>query len=399
MSAVEMTSDRGSYRVTWEAPHFITFDFDLLRAERTGDVTGEVTVRVASPDLHDHLHQARLTMTGTRSRAELANQLRRRLPGTDWDALVEGSCVKVLRAFREGEPAILLRDAEKPPDAGWLLPPLVLGRLPTILFGDGGTGKSWLVLAAALSIHTDQPLLGIAPTARRRVAYLDWELEDWEQRERMRMLVGDQEPDLIYRRCSGPLRDQVDSLRRLIRDRGIGFVVIDSIGPACGGAPEESAVALGFFEALRMLGVGALCVAHVNRAGDTDKPFGSAFWHNGARATWYVKQASGDFTVGLFNRKSNVGRPAPPRGYRIVEDAGRIRIEPARVAEEPELEQDLPLPVRMKAALRPGALPAHELAELLGAKVDSVDRTARRNQAFVKVPDERGIYRIGLVAS
>ncbi len=42
---------------------------------------------------------------------------------------------------------------------------------------------------------------------------------------------------------------------------------------------------------------------------DDKKPFGSVFWHNTARATWYAKRVQDegeDVThVGLFNRKAN----------------------------------------------------------------------------------------------
>jgi len=56
-------------------------------------------------------------------------------------------CARTVSAFRAGEPAILLRDAERPrTPAGCCA--LSSGRHPTLLFGDGGTGKSYFALAA-----------------------------------------------------------------------------------------------------------------------------------------------------------------------------------------------------------------------------------------------------------
>ena len=399
-----VTIDHGLVSVTWPDPHLVTFDFDLFRAERGGELTAEVLVRSTAMGLDDRLHQARVNLTSTRSRSELTNVLRRRYEGLEWDRMVEGTVMLVLRAHRDAEPAILLRDAERPPDAGWLLPPLVLGRLPTVLFGDGGSGKSYLALAAGLSIHTDRPLLGVAPATTRIVAYLDFELEGYEQRARMRQLCGDQEPDLVYRRCSGALRDQVEPLRRMIRDYGIGFVVVDSIGPACGGPPEDAAVALGFFEALRSLGVGALCIAHVNRQGDTHKPFGSSFWHNGARATWYCKNVAdgGDsLTVGLFNRKSNVDRLAPPLGFRLEFRDDRVAIERTDIQDVPELVPELPVRARMIQTLGGGPLSLEEIAGEIDATTEAVRQAAKRGEGkvFTRLTSEGRMERWALLES
>src|SRR3954451_23754955 len=317
-----------------------------------------------------HLHQARVNLTGTRSREDLGRKLKSAGNGAsdyDWAKLVEGSCVLALREYRRGEPVIRLRDAAQPEGEAELIPPLILRRQPTIWFGDGGTGKSYLALAAAVAIHTGRgELLGIEPTATTRVAYLDFELEAWEQRDRMARLVGDDMPDLLYRRCVGSLREQVDPLRRMIRDEHIGFVVIDSIGPACGGPPEESASALAFFEGVRMLGVGALCVAHVNRTGDTDKPFGSAFWHNSARSTWFVKReqeiGASRLAIGMFNRKANLGPQARPIGFGLDFANGRTTIQRTDLADIPALAAHLPLKSRIAHEIAGGALTMIDLS-------------------------------------
>jgi hypothetical protein len=406
MIVPQIEATPGRVAVAWPDPLFATFEFDLFRAERSGEVTAELLVKTTAPGLHDRLHQARLNLTSTRGRVELTNLLKKRHGGPDWDGLVEGSVMLALRQYRDAEPAILLRDAQRPPDAGWLLPPLVLGRLPTILFGDGGTGKSLIALAAALTIHMDRSdLLGLTPASTRTVAYLDWELEDWEQRERMRSLVGEQMPDLVYRRCVGPLRDQVDPLRRMIRDHGIRFVVIDSIGPAAGGPPEDASVALGFFEALRALGVGALCIAHVTKDGNTEKPFGSSFWHNGARATWYAKRettapGADGFTVGLYNRKSNVDRLVAPLAFDLMFDEDRVTITRSDIRDNQELAATLPLRYRMQHALKAGAKTYAELAVVLDAPVDSVKKAVDRDRGntFTRFPGPDDIYRVGLVS-
>ena len=70
-----------------------------------------------------------------------------------------------------------------------------------------------------------------------------------------------------------------------------------------------------------------LRIAHVVKRNDDEakshnlRPFESTFWHNSARATWYVKRAedSADesrITIGIYNQKANTGRLRLPSAYR-----------------------------------------------------------------------------------
>ncbi len=403
----DFTFAHGAARMRWDEPHHVLIEFDYLRAEaRSGELKGQITVTSNAPSSAGLLHRASLNLSSTQGRTALVRQLvaRAKDQGVDWNALIEQACYQTIEAYREGEPAILLRNAKRPNDAGWLLPPLILGRLPTILFGDGGSAKSYLALAAAVSIHSGLELLSIKPTARINVAYLDWEFDAWEHRDRMRRLVGNDMPDVVYVHCAGPLRDQVDRLQRVIREKEIGFVVIDSVGMACEGPPEEAQSALGFFDALRSLGVGALCVAHVNRSGDTDRPFGSTFWHNSARSTWYAKKqqeaAASTLTVGLFNRKSNTGPLASPIGFTLAFDETQTSIERTDVRDVPELAGQVPLKYRIATEIGSGALSIPELVKRIGGSDTAIRKACERDtgKLFARIPGLDGVIKFGLLA-
>lgn len=311
-------------------------------------------------------------------------------------------------AFRAGQPALLLRDAREPEDAGHLLAPLLVGRMPTIWYGDGGSAKSYLALAAALTIHTGEPLLGLQPTAQRRVGILDYEMDAWEHRQRMAALIGDRElPDLVYVPCSRPLADDVDRLRRIIRDRDLGYIVVDSIALACDGPPEAAEVAGRFYGGLRELAVGSLLIAHVNRAGDTGRPFGSAFWHNGARLTWYVKRepsiGTGAVTVGMFNKKANTGPIAPPVGFSLGFAAGQTTIARTDVRHVEDFASHVPVKYRVQAEIASGAKTIAEIAAAIDAPPDTVKKAVDRDlrgdhPTFTRVLGPDSVYRIGLAA-
>lgn len=403
--AMTFTADRGIFRAAWAAPRFVEIAFDLVRLERSGDITAEGTIRSTLQGAERILHRARVNLSGTRSRSELANHLAKRAKGQglEWPDLLEEAILATIEAFRAGEPAILLRDAERPAGAGYVLPPVLLGAHPTMLFGDGGTGKSFLALGMALTLHQGDPLLGLEPARRLRVGYFDWEFSGWDHRERARLL-GATDPDLLYVRCRGPLTEEVDRLRGIIAREQLDYVVLDSVAYACDGPPEASDVAMRFFQALGRLELGSLLIAHVPKDADTDKPFGSAFWHNSARATWYVAKqqdlGASAFTVGLFNRKANTGPQAAPLGYRFDFDADRVRITRTDLLEVPELAEQIPVKTRMRRALRAGAMTPIVLAEEIGASVDAIRMVVTRDKGstFTRVAGPDGVERLGLVS-
>jgi hypothetical protein len=408
-----VTYDRGIATVAWPRVPDLVMTFDLLRLERRGgEVSGEISVRaldLEGLDGHGQLHHSRLNLLAPRSRADIAAQLARRDPrysNEDWAELVEQACTLTTRAFREGRPAFALREATEPPTgAGDVLPPLLSAAGPTIWFGDGGAGKSLLGLSAALALHTGEPLLGMTPTARLRTALLDFEWDAFEHKKRMCRLLGvdvresgDALPDLLYVPCQseGPLATQVDRLRRLFAQHRVQYAVLDSVGYACDGDPSEAEPALAFFRALARLEVGSLLVAHINRQGDTDKPFGSAFWHNSARSTWFLKQQSSSadsVVVGMFNRKANGRAKADPLGLQLRFEEARTVIERVQLRDVPELESEIPLRSRIRDALRSGPLAIHELASRLNANTDSVEKALRRGlgRTFVRLDGGGGV--------
>jgi hypothetical protein len=264
---------------------------------------------------------------------------------------LETASWQVVDAFRKGRPSLALWDAQPPPGGTLLLPPLIPANEPTVLFGDGGHAKSYLALALALSIHSGRPLVGgMKPTATLRTAYLDFEWHQWPHKQRAQALWGNEIPpprtfEYVPCQVEGPLCHQVDRLRGIFQEKQIQYAVIDSVALACDGPPEEAQVALRFFQALSRLEVGSTSLAHINRGGDSQKPFGSAFWHNSARATWYVQRVQEEdspiLDLGLYNRKVNDGARVAPLGLRFEFGTGRTTITRTDLGTVPDLAAEI----------------------------------------------------------
>jgi hypothetical protein len=223
--------------------------------------------------------------------------------------------------------------------------------------------------------------------AGKRVCIFDWELAGEDHRDRLERVFPDDLPPVHYVRCDRPLTHEVDRLRRIVRDQELDYAILDSVAFACDGPPEAAEVAARYFQATRQLGpIGSLHVAHVSKAEGADRrPFGSAFWHNGARSTWFAKTAeatpgSGIVTVGLYHRKANMGGLRPPVGLEIRFTEDRTVFRRIELMDNADLAAGLSVRQRMAHLLRGGAMSPEELAAELQAEPETVKRTARRHR-------------------
>src|SRR5262249_31540918 len=124
------------------------------------------------------------------------------------------------------------------------------------------------------------------------VGMFDWELAGEDHRDRLERLFGPTMPEIWYVRCDRPLVVETPRLRRLSREHGLQYAVYDSIAFASHDKPEAAESAAVYFRSCRQIGLGGTHIAHVNKSESGDqKPFGSVFWHNSARATFYVQRA------------------------------------------------------------------------------------------------------------
>ena len=381
----------------------VPIEFELDRPRRDHhELTGQLTVRTGlsgARTFNGILSTGTFNTSSPTARQTRAKQLAdlSRAPQIDWHRLLEEFSILVLDAERAGGPAIDLRTVSPAIAADGLDVHgiKILDRHPMIAFGDGGSAKSLLALSIA----------GELSNGGLRVGYADWELSPEEHRTRLEQLFGPVMPEIFYIRCARPMTAEADRIKRLVREHALSYLVCDSISFACDGPPEAAEVAARYFQCLRQIGVGSLSLAHTNKSDDADrKPFGSAFWHNGARATWNVKlsETSEDgrtITIGCYNRKSNLAALQRAVGFRVSFDEDRIQFNPVDLATVDDLAKGLPLWQRMKEAISHQPHTLASLAEEFGTTVETLDRNVRRKKhLFTRVNGADGIARIALVS-
>lgn len=182
-------------------------------------------------------------------------------------------------------------------------PPLIVDRISpdghTILFGPGNVGKG--LLASSWIVQHVQ--------AEGRVLILDFEDHPNEWARRIWGLGGADMlgADAPIRHVS-PLRLGMPNwplLADAAREHGATLLVIDSLAYAIPGMdPSDPQAATAYSAVIQPFGIPVLSLAHMNRAGDDRYPFGSVFWHAGARITWSLTPDGTD-AAKLTSRKHN----------------------------------------------------------------------------------------------
>jgi hypothetical protein len=378
----------------------IQMDVTRLRWER-GELFGLLDVRcdiVGAKAVDGCISAGTFNLTSVSARTSRAKELitAALAPEIDFRLYLEEICQRTIRAEQEGHPVILLSRvvANVSEEAtAWVYGLPLLLKHPTIWYGHGGTGKSTLALGAAGELERQ----GVS------VLFLDWETNETTNHALLTRLFGSDLPDVKYRRCERPLSIEGDSIARQVTECGIDYVICDSAGFGSDGRPEDAEVALRFTRALRQFRTGSLTLAHMSSGEHgTDKPFGSVFWHNSARATWYLERdqdntGSNEIVVAATNKKNNLGRLLPAMGLSICFDEGRTTISKTDLAEHEQHAAKLPLGQRLRHVLqRGGAQTIVELAEELDAKVDSVEKALKRGKQFMRISAGDGIQRWGL---
>ncbi|MCS6954268.1 MAG: bifunctional DNA primase/polymerase, partial [Bryobacteraceae bacterium] len=386
--------EEGRYRLTMPGI-CAQLEADFVRRE-SGALVCELTVRCNLPDsrgVDGVVSVAEFNISSARARQERAKLIAARVgakDAIDWMGIIEEFSQRILAAERDGGGATDLTDIpleDEDTSAWWIDGIPIYKRHHNCLYGRGGALKSLLALYFASEL------------ARRghQVLYADFEFEAAVHRQRLAKLAGDIR-GIQYVRCTRPLIDECERLRRIAQAHGCALVIVDSIVLACHGPAESAEVAGRFFQALRRIGTGTLLIGHTSKADPLEglpTIFGSGFWEYSLRNAWFVKrddQTSSGHTVEicLFQKKTNLGPKLSPRGFRIEFGPDRITVRAIDVPTTPDFSRHMTLAQKVELALRRGPLPLEALAEEVSSTPSSIrSLISRRGGTFTRLPDGR----------
>lgn len=389
------------YRFLWESAG-VELVFERFREER-GELKAEVQPHNAlGPGV---LPPEKLNLGSARSIKQYANTLSARglLESEEWVGMLTQACGLAVARYRDGAPAVDLWAEESGPAGRYLVKPFVFDNAVNLLYGAGDSGKSALSLVLGLVVASGEEIAGLVTERQGNVMYLDWEDSDDTHRERVRALargfgIEGQEGWFKYRRMDASLRESTRAIRKDIATYNVALVIIDSIGMACGGDPNDAGGIIQAMLAARSLGVPVLAIHHLAKeAKDKSTPYGSVYASNEARMSWLVeseRELDGALRMSLTNYKSNRGARHDRQAFsfRFVEDdyerIERIEVTSLTFAQVKDVGKG-GQKYKIADALKRGAMTVGEIAEATGITTATVRMWLNRSkdELFVKLPD------------
>lgn len=282
-------------QAVWEAlrdagAEEVAVSFDLDREGRKARDTTLESIRAAGLRARPVRPVGIAPLTGETDTRDVA--IRLGYPVTTEDDATEDGAVPLLDVEAAENVDLLL---------GWLHP-----NEHTILFGDGGTGKGVIAAWWATELARDEMTVLI-------VDYEQHARHEWRPR------VGAfcaEDPAILgrifYVQPVAPIWDIAGWIRSEAQRVNADYIIVDSITYAAAGMePEKSVTAVKYTAAANSIGYPVLSIGHVTKAdADPQHPFGSVYWHNGARITIGVsrRDEAPDSDRIVKHRKANQGQ-------------------------------------------------------------------------------------------
>lgn len=266
-------------------------------------------------------------------RRSLESAYKEAVPSVNWTLLLN-------RAFTIGKATYLDSDdvrflvGETMEDTPFLLEPFLQENGPNMLFGDGGTGKSYFALrmAASLAVGRDFFHIPIEKNGTKTI-WLDYEgggPKKFVSRltriaEGMKVPYDTLAAHIGHYQPRGSVLDIRTQLIKLIKKHGISLIILDAGASASGSNPNDEGAVIKMFSALDRLPVTKLIIHHEPKeSGTEDKKayYGTTFWNNLSRSTHRLitetKEDKWKKVIKVIHTKSNDSYEHDPFMYRMT---------------------------------------------------------------------------------
>lgn len=392
----DMNGGSGIYELEWESLG-IHIKVNRIRENSSHEIRAGVEVTSNRPN-GGHLNGGRVILTSPGNMESFEKLLKKEDSSIEWGTVVKQMSAAVIKDYQRGIPEEALMGTEDRAEATrWIIEPLVMAGQPSLLYGTGSTGKSFLGQYFAVLVsegvndngfHIEEPLTTL---------YLDWETDKRELDYRVGMIRNGlhldpvTEPNLWYKTMTQSLSADIEQVREIVLKRGIKFAVLDSMGSASGGEPESAEVMLRMFNALRSLRIPTLNIHHVNKENIL---FGSVYAFNSARVVIEARKSQNEgedrIDLGLWSKKANNARMFSPIGFTIGFDGNMVTFRKKEVRDT-RLVKELSVVDQMKKLLDGEPMSKKDLAEAVEKSEKHVATELNRNKdKFVEI--RKGVY-------
>ena len=382
---------------------------EIIQDSRTRSPSAEVIVQVSKkhyPNIRNEtIYRTRLNLISIQSKTKFVNEMKRLIPPIEWKDVVENITEETLSRYREGNEVMKIGSIQDEGMPSYQAFPIVRSDGVNILFGQGAQGKSYISTFICMLVQSGMDHAGIV-TEQGNVLYLDWE-DSWQSVNRRVMALkkgnNDTLHDIDHVDMSGTTIDtEMSNIIRMVEDRDISLVVIDSFGMAVGGNQNEGDYVKGVMSSLNELKASVLVIDHVSKE-NGDTPIGSNYKQTSARNVWKIDKSqnlgANIVEVGLYHTKANNSKLFAPVGLRLefindmYDQTDRVLISPIDVENSDALADQLPVAKKIEKALTEAPMTVEQLITYTGSSINTVRTTlSRNNYKFERI--ERNTYRL-----
>tara|TARA_Y100001938_G_scaffold4387_2_gene5517 strand:+ start:173 stop:2122 length:1950 start_codon:yes stop_codon:yes gene_type:complete len=283
----------------------------------------------------------------------------------------------------------------------YLLNPIVRENQGTIIYADGGSGKSTFALSLAISLASGVSVInGISPAKNEPVnsLYLDWEadIEDvGEMKDSIKQnkkLLFDNER-VKYIPMSGAFIDRVDEIVDIIVKGDIKLVIVDSLVASAGGDVNDAEAARLYFQAVRSLKIASIGITHTNKEGSL---YGNRFFWNLARQVYRmisVNETGTNPIIGLFHEKANRSQLMTPMAWEVEyaddENNNSINYKPIDIQTIPQLAKLTSLKDQLISLLKNGGLDSSQISTHLGESEGKITRILYQYKTLFQINTDK----------
>lgn len=294
-----------------------------------GGVGGELKAALAWQDIR---------LLSQNSIQGLVRELKGAMESVDWPNMLKYCAWQAVANARAVDDPQELGTKPETMNQTFRLWPIIQEDEPTTIFCPGGVGKSYLAVLCACLVQFDcsgfTDHRRIWTPRQGNVLYLDWESTYRDHRRRAwavkRGLGIEGDGTFAYLRCTQPLPRIIADIVRIVAERDIKLVIIDSQMAASEFGNDQAQLAGQFYNALRELGCATLTLDHVSKAAmalsdeatNHAGPYGSIVKYNRSRQQYELKKwpgmIKGQTDLVMSHRKYNEGELSEDFGIRMT---------------------------------------------------------------------------------
>ena len=301
----------------------------------TTGLTAEILIeylpdKIIDTNLGSHLMIRKINLTSQQSLNTIIRALKEMtddyFPDIQWSRIMEQLVVNVSKYKGGNMESVLVGNTPVINEEKHYIFPFIRKNAINIIYGAGGSGKSYLSVLFGLLVQSGKSYAGLNPD-QGNVLYLDWESDPEDLNERLIAVKNglvDVHPDIadiefLYYRAKDKFVNEEDAIADMIVENNIKLIIIDSFGGALAGEINDSEASMQLANSLRSLNVSILGIDHVSKS-NSNSPIGTVYKVNLARNLWSVTskvdEVQNAMEVVLKHTKTN-SRKENPRVFNM----------------------------------------------------------------------------------